>query len=214
MRRFRAVFLVSCGIVAAFALAFALTPPRGARSMREFNPPRLADLEVRMWQAYYAKERLRLFGLLVTMLHEQYHYSWATATFEGFHLARAAATFGDLRGGYDVVLPDLEAAYAKAKSWTQAEFDPRAVARAELAWWVARRVPGQNSAEQIGGLIADEYALLYETSRARVEAAALLRAQAAALRDAQAGRPDWDRIGRLLLQSYSELRAALSSETI
>ena len=161
MSRFRAVFLVMCGIVAAFALAFVLTPPRGARSMREFNPPRLADLEVRMWQAYYAKERLRLFGLLVTMLHEQYHYSWATATLEGFHLARAAATFGDLRGGYDVVLPDLEAAYAKAKSWTQAEFDPRAVARAELAWWVARRVPGQNSAEQIGGLIADGYALLY-----------------------------------------------------
>ena len=167
-----------------------------------------------MWQAYYAKERLRLFGLLVTMLHEQYHYSWATATLEGFHLARAAATFGDLRGGYDVVLPDLEAAYAKAKSWTQAEFDPRAVARAELAWWVARRVPGQNSAEQIGGLLADEYALLYETTRARVEAAALLRAQAAALRDAQAGRPDWDRIGRLLLQSYSELRSALATEPV
>jgi len=214
MSRFRAVFLVACGMAAAFALALVLTPPRGARSMREFNPPRLADLEVRMWQAYYAKERLRLFGLLVTLLHEQYHYSWATATLEGFHLARAAATFGDLRSGYDVVLPDLEAAYAKAKSWTHAEFDPRAVARAELAWWVARRVPGQNSAEQIGGLIADEYALLYETTRARVEAAALLRAQAAALRDAQAGRPDWERIRRLLLQSYSELRSALSSEPV
>jgi hypothetical protein len=214
MGRFRAVFLVACGMAAAFALALVLTPPRGARSMREFNPPRLADLEVRMWQAYYAKERLRLFGLLVTMLHEQYHYSWATATLEGFHLARAAATFGDLRSGYDVVLPDLEAAYAKAKSWTHAEFDPRAVARAELAWWVARRVPGQNSAEQIGGLIADEYALLYETTRARVEAAALLRAQAAALRDTQAGRPDWERIRRLLLQSYSELRSALSTEPV
>jgi hypothetical protein len=214
MSRFRAVFLVACGMVAAFALALVLTPPRGARSMREFNPPRLADLEVRMWQAYYAKERLRLFGLLVTMLHEQYHYSWATATLEGFHLARAAATFGDLRSGYDVVLPDLEAAYAKAKSWTHAEFDPRAVARAELAWWVARRVPGENSAEQIGGLIADEYALLYETTRARVEAAALLRAQAAALRDVQAGRPDWERIRRLLLQSYSELRSALSTEPV
>jgi len=201
-------------MAAAFALALVLTPPRGARSMREFNPPRLADLEVRMWQAYYAKERLRLFGLLVTMLHEQYHYSWATATLEGFHLARAAATFGDLRSGYDVVLPDLEAAYAKAKSWTHAEFDPRAVARAELAWWVARRVPGQNSAEQIGGLIADEYALLYETTRARVEAAALLRAQAAALRDTQAGRPDWERIRRLLLQSFSELRSALSTEPV
>lgn len=206
--------LVAFLILVAFALAFVLTPPRGPRSMREFNPPRLANLEVRMWQAYYAKQRTRLFALLVTLLHEQYHYSWATATLEGFHLARAAATFGDLRGGYDVVLPDLEVAYAKAKSWTHADFDPRAVAHAELAWWVARRVPGQNSAEQIGALIADEYVLLYETTRARVADAALLRAQAAALRDAQAGQPDWDRIGRLLLQSYSELRSALSSESV
>jgi hypothetical protein len=206
--------LVALAILAAFALAFVLTPPRGARSMREFNPSRLADLEVRMWQAYYTKQRARLFGLLVTTLREQYHYSWATATVEGFHLARAAATFGDLRGGYDVVLPDLEQAYAKVRSWTHAEFDPKAVARAELAWWVARRVPGQNSAEQIGSLIADEYALLYETTRGRVESAALLRAQAAALRDAQAAQPDWDRIGRLLLQSYTDLRSALSSEPV
>jgi hypothetical protein len=211
--RARRVF-VACLILAAFGLTFVLTPPRGARSMREFNPPRLADLEVRMWQAYYAKQRTRLFALLITTVREQYHYSWATATVQGFHLARAAATFGDLRGGYEVVLPDLEAAYAKAKSWTRAEFDPRAVARAELAWWVARRVPGQNSAEQIAGLIADEYALLYETTRARVAGAALLRAQAAALRDAQAEQPDWDRISRLLLQSYSELRSALSSEAV
>jgi len=215
MSRFRTRrLLVAVAILLAFGLAFVLTPPRGARSMREFNPPRLADLEVRMWQAYYAKQRARLFGLLVTMLHEQYHYSWATATLEGFHLARAAATFGDLRSDYDVVLPDLEAAYAKAKSWTHAEFDPNAVARAELAWWVARRVPGQNSPEQVGALIADEYALLYETTRGRVESAAVLRAQAAAIRDAQAAQPDWDRIGRLLLQSYSDLRSALSTEPV
>src|SRR5262245_34667807 len=141
---------VVAGVVLAFVLALVLTPPRGTRSMRAFDPVRLADLETRMWQAYYAKEKVRLFTLLIAMLRDQYHYSWATATLEGFHLARAAATFGDLRGGYDVVLPDLEAAYTKAKSWTHAEFDPRAVARAELAWWVARRVPGQNSAEQIG----------------------------------------------------------------
>src|SRR5689334_12784350 len=105
---------VAAAIVIAFVAAFALTPPRGPRSLRVFQPARLADLEVRMWQAYYAKERVRLFSLLVTMLHEQYHYSWGTAAIEGFHLARAAATFGDLKSGYDVVLPDLEAAYAKA----------------------------------------------------------------------------------------------------
>jgi hypothetical protein len=201
-------------IVLAFGIAFAVTPPRGPRSMRHFDPDRLASLEVRMWQAYYAKERARLFALLVTMLHEQYRYSWAIAAKEAFHLARAAATFADLKGDYEIVLPDLEAAYATAKSWLRAGFDPREVARAELAWWIARRVPGQNSPEQIGALIADEYALLYETRRESVARAALLRAEAAALRDDQAQRPDWETIGRLLQQSYRDLLASLSAANV
>ena len=91
--------------------AFALTPPAGTRSMRQFDSARMADLELSMWQAYYGKERVRLFALLVSMLHEQYHYSWARAAREGFHLARAAARFADLTGHYDSVLPDLDEAY-------------------------------------------------------------------------------------------------------
>jgi hypothetical protein len=213
MRRSARVGVV-VAVLAAFAIAFALTPPRGPRSMRQFNAVRLADLEVRMWQAYYDKQRVRLFELLVTLLHEQYHYSWATATVEGFHLARAAATFSDLRDHYDVVLPDLEAAYDKVRSWTGANFDARAVARAELAWWVARRIPGQNSPEHVGQLIAQEYALLYETSPENMTAAALLRAEAGALRDAQAEHPDWTRIARLLQQSYLELAQALASANV
>ncbi len=213
MRRSARVGVV-VAVLAAFAIAFALTPPRGPRSMRQFNAARLADLEVRMWQAYYAKQRVRLFELLVTLLHEQYHYSWATATVEGFHLARAAATFSDLTGHYDVVLPDLEAAYDEVRSWTGANFDARAVARAELAWWVARRIPGQNSPEHVGQLIALEYALLYETSPENMTAAALLRAEAGALRDAQAEHPDWTRIARLLQESYRELAQALASANV
>jgi hypothetical protein len=167
-----------------------------------------------MWQAYYGKDRVRLFGLLVTMLHEQYRYSWATATRQAYHLARAAATFAELKDHYEVVLPDLEAAYASSKAWLDAGFDPRAVARAELAWWVARRIPGQNSAEQVGRLIAEEYALLYETSVERVAPAALLRATAAKLRDDEAATPDWNRIGRLLLESYQDLFNALATENV
>ena len=204
------VFLV----VASFGLAFALTPPRGPRSLREFDADRLASLETRMWQAYYSKERARLFGLLATLLHEQYHYSWATAAVEGFHLARAAATFGDLKDHYEVVLPDLEASYGRVRAWTGATFDARAVARAELAWWEARRVPGRNSAEQVGQLIAEEYALLYESSPPAMAVPALLRAQAAALRDAQADHPDWSTIAGLLQQSYRELRLALASANV
>jgi hypothetical protein len=213
MRRSTRILVVLLAVT-SFALAFAFTPPRGPRSLRQFDPDRLASLETRMWQAYYAKERARLFGLLVTLLHEQYHYSWATATVQGFHLARAAATFAELKEHYEVVLPDLEAAYGTLRAWTGSAFDVRAVARAELAWWEARRIPGRNSVEQVGQLVAEEYALLYESSPPAMAAPALLRAQAAQIRDAHADNPDWNAIASLLRQSYRELRLALSSANV
>ena len=198
-------------IIAAIALGgyLAVSAPPGPRSITEFDPDRLADLELRMWQAYYAKQNFQLFRLLVVTLREQYHYRWTTATSEAFHLARAASTFSNLGSGYEVVLPDLEAAYTTARDWLNAGFDPAAVARAELAWWVARRIPGQDSPEQVGNLIADEYAMLYETSRADVLESARLRAEAAALRDQEAAAPDWERIGQMLTDSYVRLHAAL-----
>jgi hypothetical protein len=165
-----------------------------------------------MWQAYYAKEQARLFALLVTLLREQRRYAWATAVREGWHLARAAAAFGDLHDGYERVLPDLDAAYTVARDWTGAHYDPHAVARAELAWWVARRTPGRNSPEQVGRLMADEYAQLYETTPNHVARAALLRAEAGAMRDAEARQPDWDAIRQMLVASYRDLLAALTTE--
>jgi hypothetical protein len=196
-------------LVLFVALAVYAVRPPGPRSMREFEPARLAQLELEMWQAYYAKERLRLFYLLVTMLREQYRYSWATAVQEGFHLARAAATFDDARSNYEQVLPDLERAYTTAKNWLGADFDPAAVARAELAWWVARRTPGQNSPIQVGGLIADEYSLLYDMPRFQMLRSATLRAEAGALRDSEAAEPNWKAIGALLEESYGDLHDRL-----
>jgi hypothetical protein len=202
---------IACAVAGGIIVYAAVVPPSGPRSLKRFDANRMADLELRMWQAYYANEKVRLFGLLVTMLREQYRYSWSAATIEGFHLARAAATFGDATSNYDAVLPDLEAAYGAARDWVHGGFEPGAVARAELAWWVARRNPEHNSASEVGGLMADEYALLYEVPRERVARAALLRAEAAALRDAEPGHPDWNAIGELLRQSYAELLADLTS---
>jgi len=196
-------------LVAAFVI---LRAPRGPRSLRVFEPDRMAQLELQMWQAYYRKEKLNLFALVVTMLHEQNRYSWARALQAGTHLARAAATFGDARSGYDRVLPDLVTAYRIARDWTGAGFDPAQVARAELAWWVARRTRGEEAPGNVGRLIAVEYALFYEAPLERVTEAGLLRAEAGALRDAGGAQADWARVGQLLKSSYRSLHAALQTE--
>ena len=208
--------------LAAIYWAVAVRAPSGTRSLRVFDPDRLAQLEVGMWQAYYAKQKLTLFRLLVVMLREQYHYSWQKAVVAGYHLAKAAATFGDATGDYDRVLPDLEAGYTIARDWTGATFDPAAVARAELSWWTARRDPASGSGADKNRVVAarmtDLYALLYGAPPERVAEAARLRVEAADLRDRGADRADFDRDPRgvdwkgvsfLLHESYRALHDAV-----
>lgn len=209
MRVSRPASMLATALLGTALYAFFVATPAGPRSMRAFDADRTADLEVDMWQAYYRKEHRRLFLDLVTLTHDQYRYPWSRAMRASFHLARAAATFGNLRSGYEQVLPDLERAYAIAKDWTGARFDPAEVARAELAWWVARRVPGQDSPEQVGALIARENALLYDVSVDRVLEASVLRARAGRLRDEGGDRADWAEVSRLLHASYRQLHTAV-----
>ena len=124
-------------------------------------------VELRMWQAYYAKERV-VFALLVTMLHDR------TTTRGQQRRERASILHvpqrdrrhaGELR---ERPAGPWSAWYA-SHGMVDAEFDPGAVAQAELAWWVGRRTPNQDSPEQVGGLIADTWALLYDVPRGQVQ---------------------------------------------
>jgi hypothetical protein len=206
--------LVTGALLLALGAVYAafIAAPSGPRSLRVFDPDRVADLEIDMWQAYYAHQNLRLFRGLVTSLHEQNRYPWAKAMTAGYRLARAAAAFADLRSNYEQVIPDLEKAYTITRDWTRSTFEPGAVARAELAWWVARRVPGQDSPEQVGKLIAAENALIYDVPADRVLHASVLRARAGRLRDEGGARADWPAVSTLLHQSYRELHAALADD--
>jgi hypothetical protein len=148
-------------LVVAGLVALTFVPPPGPRSLKAFDPDRVADLEVDIWQAYYKQERLRLFRGLLTLLREQNRYSWARATQQAFYFATAASTFATANGDYERVVPDLTKGFAVMRAWTGASFDPEAVAKAELAWWVARRVPGQDAPAHVGRLMAQVNAQSY-----------------------------------------------------
>jgi hypothetical protein len=209
LSRRRVAILVTTVLLAAAASAMALRPPAGPRSARVFDADRLADLEAEMWQAYYRRQKVVLFRTLVVTLREQLRYPWSKATLAAFYLARAAATFAGSASDYEKVVPDLRAAYTIARDWTGAGFDPEQVARAELAWWVARRDPRANQPENVGRLIAVLYGRFYEIPEGAVSEAGLLRAGAAALRDRGGAGADWTEVRRLLRASYRSLHQAL-----
>jgi hypothetical protein len=206
----RRLFLLFVVIGAVLGYAFFVSKPPGPRDIRAFDPDRVADLELSMWQAYYQKRNAALFRDLVVLTRETYRMTWWQASRMSYHLARAAATFGSARSDYEQVLPDLTAGYTIARDWTSATYDPAVVARAELAWWAARRVPGQDSPEHVGALIADLNALLYRVPKEKVLEASVLRARAGRLRDEGGADTNWFDVERLLRDSYRALHAAVN----
>jgi hypothetical protein len=185
----------------------------------EFDPDRLADLETRMWKAYYRRQPVRLFGLLMTALREQARVSWPRTIAASLLLTKAAVGFGRATGDYERFAPTIGYAYRVLE--LPPEVDAEAVARNELRWWVVRREIGLAAGAEAGESIAAVYATLYRQPPATVAEAGRLRGLAAEVRDrgaagdsrgpTGAGDAYWPEVDRLLHASYRSLRAALES---
>ena len=174
------------------------------------DPDKIAAAETRMWQAYYAGDLSRLHGEMVALLRAQFRLAPADAERIARSLTVAAMKFAISGGNYEqVALPDLEVAYLQLKTVLKLPFDPREAARAELAWWVARRTPGQDNPHQVGERIARLYAILYGRERPEFLEAGVLRAEAALLRDRRGVNCDWTEVERLLRRSYRVLADAV-----
>jgi hypothetical protein len=78
-----------------------------ARWGRDFEPDRLALIELRMWKAYYRRQPLRLFGLLVLANREQARVSWLTAFGAAFFFVRAAVAFARSTGPGRAYRPEV-----------------------------------------------------------------------------------------------------------
>jgi hypothetical protein len=185
----------------------------------DFEPDELAALETRMWKAYYRRQPLRLFVLLVRALRAQAKVSWPRVLGASLLLTRAAAGFARASGDYERFAPDIGRGYRMLG--LPDHVDVEAVARHELRWWVVRREIGLAAGQAAGGAITDLYAALYDVPRERVAEAGRLRGLAAEIRDrgasddpegpGAAGSAYWPEVARLLRNSYRSLRTALDA---
>lgn len=183
----------------------------------DFDPDRLALLELRAWKAYYRRQPLRLFALLVMVYREQARVPWSRALLAALYLARAAAGFGRASGEYDRFAPDVARGYRQLG--LAPGVDVEEVARRELRWWVVRREIGLAAGAAAGDAITALYSALYRVPESLVAEAGRLRGMAAEVRDRGAtadpdgptgpGRGYWPEVARLLRRSYRGLHAAL-----
>lgn len=191
--------------------------PAGAAWGTDFEPDRLALLELRMWKAYYRRQPARLFGTLVLALREQARISWPRAIYAAGLLTRAAVGFARATGDYERFAPDVARGYRALG--IPASIDLDTVAREELRWWVVRREIGLAAGTAAGESIARLYAALYNVPLAAVSEAGRLRGVAAEVRDrgatadpagpTGAGLAYWPEVARLLGASYRSLSAAV-----
>ncbi len=174
---------------------------------RNFDPQRMAASETRMWRAYYGGRMGALALEMAGVMREQMGASLWTTKEVIEPMAEGTRIFARGPGNYNgEVLPKLETSYERLGRALGRDWDAHEVAQAELAWWVARRTPGEDSPEQVGAKIAHLYVLIYERQNTDVQQAGVLRARAAALRDAGGQNADWPAIEALLLESYTALR--------
>jgi hypothetical protein len=184
----------------------------------DFDPDRLAMLELRMWKAYYRRQPARLFGTLVLGLREQAHVHWPRALIAAVFLTKGAVGFARATGDYDRFAPDI----ARGYRWLglPGDVDIEAVAREELRWWVVRREIGLAAGSAAGETIARLYSALYNVPVESVADAGRLRGIAAEVRDRGAnddpdgstgrGSAYWPEVARLLRESYRSLATALA----
>jgi hypothetical protein len=204
-------------------------PPANAASTdrtdgwgRDFDPDRLAVLELRMWKAYYRRQPLRLFGWLILAMREQARVRWPRALAASVFLTRGAAGFARATGDYERFAPDVARGYRLLG--LPEHVDAEEVARRELRWWVVRREIGLAAGAAAGEAITRLYAELYDVPELSVADAGRLRGKAAEVRDRGAnddpdgsagpGRAYWPEVARLLRSSYRSLKDALTTSPL
>lgn len=206
-RPFRLILLaaLALGVYVGF-----LQYPAGKSGVADFDPPVVALHERDAWRAARANEEVATFTAHVLQMRELHRYSWFRAAQAGFDMAGASLTFPNLSSRYERVLPNLEAVATVEKNWKRAAFDPAVVARTQLNWMVASRMPNLDDLNEIAAQMAEEYGLRFGLRPNQMFAAAAPRAEAFKMMITGGADPDWPAILALLEQSYVALRQALS----
>lgn len=187
------------------------------KTLRQFDPGEIAELDRAMWQAYYRHRFVRLFFILVRFAHtirRTFGLSYFNILYAAYNLALAAADFRLSKGkeSKDRIVRRLAKAARTLARQSGEDFDYRRAAELELEWWMIDRYPDRYTTTREEGL-ARAMGAVYGLPPERLMEYARLRARAMTLQDeAEVARreADWTEIERLLTLSFAALRSAVA----
>lgn len=199
---------------------------------------RIARIETELWEAYYDREWLREFRLLVAMHREFFGMGFLTAVTASYDAARAAIAFAP------VEVNDIPKArrfllryYEKVRRALGCEATADDLAERELHYWVVHRhVAGRRLTEVNAGRAVDDpppdeiepvveafarlHAGLFNSTDEVMRESAVHRARATAVVDRISGRyspdvpGDWLRVEELLRLAYHAIDEAVEEPVV
>jgi len=192
------------------------------KTIRTFDPARVARLETENWAAYYQKRWGRLLQVSVGLVQEAFGLNLWQALQGAYLVGRAeiaAAPFPD----NDV--PKAEAYmrrfYALVKRVHHENFDVEQAARLEVNWWVVHRQNfGKADSQPLVEALIALYTATFRQPRERVYEAAFRRAEAMRYSDQWVNEskasdsPLLAQVEAELLKSYTALRQAVEAAPV
>ena len=181
------------------------------KSLKQFNPERVANFEARMWRAYYRHNFLMLFFLLIGLVREFFGVDYFTAMRMGYHSALAATDFRLKKKTQSEdktrILKELTCFYKLIFDHSLEAFDYKKAAQLEMDWWFIDRYPDRYPISREEAL-AQGMAVVFNTDPTRLAGYADYRARAMVLQDeaeVDKKESDWELVESLLIKSYEAL---------
>jgi len=183
------------------------------KGLKHFNPDKVAQLDLNMWQAYYSHNFFRLFILLLQLNHEFFGLNYLATLRAAYYSATAAIDFKLHRGreNSERIIKNLSKFLKIVSNKSLEKFDYKKAAELELAWWLIDRYPNKYETSREVALAA-AMAAVYGVQTSALTDYANYRAQAMVLNDkaeAAGHETDWSQVGILLKKSFNSLHQSV-----
>lgn len=188
-----------------------------------FNPYKVAYYEKAGWEAYYDRDWLRAFRLMVSLNREEFHMPLWTALAAAMDIVRASIAFAPLENNdLSKATKYIQRYYEKTGRTVKMQTDAATLARLEIDYWVVHRKlaiermqrPDLENTTPMVESLTNLHAALFGISRDDARRSAELRAMAAKAVDRITGRysqdvqSDWQQVESFLQQAYHAVLSA------